>query len=92
MGFQYVEFLVFAFRHRAGNNQGGTGIVDQYTIHLIHHREMQFALHHFGGGMHHIIAEIIETKFVVGTVSNIGQIGLATGFGIRLVFIDTIYR
>ena len=50
---------------------GWSRIINQHTIYLIHHRKMMFTLHHFLWRMHHVIAEVIKTKFIIGTVSNI---------------------
>ena len=39
----------------------------------------------------HIITQIIETEFIVGTKSNICHIRTTTSFRVRLMLIDTIY-
>ena len=85
-----MELLFISFRYRTRNDQWGTCIIDQYTIHLIHHGKMMFALHHFIFGMHHVITEVIKTKFVVGTIGDIAEICFTTFFTIRLMLIDTI--
>jgi hypothetical protein len=41
--------------------------------------------------MHHIITEVIESKFVIGAIGNIGIIGFSALFAVGLVFINTIY-
>src|ERR1700761_8399272 len=41
--------------------------------------------------MDHVITEIIETKFVIGTVGDVRQISLAAGFAVGFVFVDTIH-
>ena len=39
----------------------------------------------------HVVTQVVETEFVVGTESNIGHISPATSFRVRLMLIDTVY-
>ncbi len=40
----------------------------------------------------HIVTQVVETEFIVRTECNIGVICITTGFGVRLVLVDTIHR
>ena len=53
---------------------------------------MMLALHHFIRAMHHIIPQVIKTKFIIGAISDVRIIGFAAGIRIGLMFINTIYR
>ena len=74
-----MELLLLTTGHRAGNNKWCTRIIYQHTIHLIHHCKVVFALHHLIRVVHHIITQVVETEFVVGSVGDISEIGFATG-------------
>ena len=90
--FQIEELLgIIAVPNGSADDQRGTGVIDQYAIHLIHHGEMVLALYHFLRTVYHVIAEIIETEFVVGTVNNIGIVGIAPGIAVGFVFVDAIH-
>ena len=49
------------------------------------------ALHQIFGGVRHIVAEVVETKFVVSSIGNICIVSTAAGFGVRLVVVNTIH-
>ena len=87
-----MVLLIVTLRHRARNDQRRPRIINQYTVHFIHHRIMVFTLHHLVGRMHHVIAEIVKTEFIVRTVRDVSQVSLPAGFAVRLVLVDTIYR
>ena len=89
--FVFIEELIFAFWHRTTDNQRSTCIINQDRVHLIHNSVVVSALHeiHRTGG--HIVAEVVETKLVVGTERDIARIGTTTLVGVRFVFVNTIY-
>ena len=76
--------------NRATNDQWRSGIINQYTVHFIHHGKMMFALYHFIRAVHHIIPQVIKAKFVVGAVGNIGVIGRPAGISVGFVLINTV--
>ena len=88
----FVEHLIVPFRYRTGNNQRRTGIVDQHRVNLIHNRIIVFTLYQILGMNRHVIAQIIETEFVIRTESNIRHISLTAFRRIRLMLINTIHR
>ena len=51
---------------------------------------MVLALHDLLDAPHHIIAQIIETKLVIGTIGDIGPVGTHTLGAVRPVLVDTI--
>src|SRR5258708_25597140 len=85
-----MVLLVVPFWNRTGNDQWSTGIIDQYAIHLIHHRIVVLALYHLFRGMHHVVAQIVKTKFVIGAICDISQISLAAGFGVWRPFVESL--
>ena len=66
---------------RAGNDQRRPGLVDEDVIDLIDDGEVKFALDHFLDTEIHIVAQIVETEFVIGAVGNVAGIG-GLAFGI----------
>ena len=47
-------------------------------------------LHEVGGRHGHVVAEVVETKLVVGTKGDIGLVGAAALLAVGLVLVDTI--
>ena len=60
----------------AGNNQRGSGFVDQNGVHLVHNGKAVASLHLILFIQGHIVPQIIEAQLVVGAVCNIGGVGL----------------
>ena len=73
MRYQQVYFLVQRGRifGLPGNNQRRPRFIDQDRIDLIDDRKIQAAHDALALGRDHVIAQIIETEFVVGTVRNV---------------------
>ena len=67
---------------RAGDDQRGAGLVDQDRIHLIDDGEVVAALHEVLAAERHVVAQVVETEFVVGAVGDVGPVGETT-FGGR---------
>ena len=61
-----------------GDDEGGTSLVDQDGVHLVHDGEVVLALHQLVGVDGHIVAEIVKAHLVVGTVGYVSQICLLT--------------
>ena len=61
----------------AGDDQGGTRFVDQDIIDLVDDREIQAALDLLLAGNNHVVAQIVEPKFIVGSVGDVCCIGFA---------------
>ncbi len=40
----------------------------------------------------HVIAQVVESEFVVGTVGDVGIVCLSPGFGIGLMLVNTVHR
>jgi hypothetical protein len=57
------------------NDQRCSCIIDQNRIDLVDNREIVFALYEIFGRMCHVVAQVIETEFVVGSVGDVGVIG-----------------
>jgi hypothetical protein len=74
---ELLKFMNIATWHRTTDDKRCTRIVDEYRVHLIHHRKMVLALNKFAWRMRHVVAQVIETKLVVGAIRNIGLVGLA---------------
>ena len=59
-------------------DQWRTSIINQHRVHLIHNSEVMTALHEVHWARSHIIAQVVKTKLIVGTKSDIACIRTAT--------------
>src|SRR5690606_24323643 len=59
----------------SGDDQRCTGFVDQDGVNFVDNRVGQTALAAILGAVFHIVAQVVKTKFVVGTVGNVSLIG-----------------
>ena len=84
--------LNISLRNRTGNNQRGTGIVNQHGVDLIDNRVMMLALYQIFRVNRHVIPQIVETEFIIRSESNICLISLPSLRGIRLRLVNTINR
>ena len=58
-----------------GDDQRGTGFVDQDGVHLVHDGEGVTALDHFMLVNGHVVAQVVKAKLVVGAVGDVSVIG-----------------
>ena len=58
----------------AGDDQWGPGLVNEHGIDLIHNGEHMAALDLILRGHRHVVAQVVETKLVVGAVSDIAGV------------------
>ena len=65
---------------RPGDDQRRARFVDQDRIDLIDNREIERALRHLAAFVLHVVAQVVETEFVVGAVGDIGAVGVTLGF------------
>ena len=59
----------------AGNNQRRACFIDQDRVDFIDDGVGQLALHPFCRGIDHVVAQVVKTELVVGSVGDIGRIG-----------------
>src|SRR5690606_18970798 len=59
----------------SGDDQRCTGFVDQDGVNFVDNRVGQTARAAILGAVFHIVAQVVKTKFVVGTVGNVSLIG-----------------
>src|ERR1700681_4843023 len=77
LGNNLVNFGVFVgglFRW-PGNNQGRTRFVNKDGVHFVDDGEVMTALDAIGEVIFHVVAKIVETKFIVRAVGNVRVIG-----------------
>ena len=65
---------------RAGDDQRGARLVNQYRVHLVDDGEVQVALELVGQREGHVVAQVVEAEFVVGAVDDVGLVGAALLF------------
>ncbi len=68
---QLSEQLVIAFWHRTGDDKRCTCIIDQHRVHLIDNGIVVCPLNQVIGRNCHIVTQVVETKFVVRSVSDV---------------------
>ena len=73
-----VIHLVFTLWYWTTDNQWCTSIINQHRVYLIHNSEVMTALHEIHWARSHIIAQVVKTKLIVGTKSDIACIRTAT--------------
>ena len=88
--FVLIEHLILTTRHRTGDNQRRTGIIDQDGVHLIDDREVMTTLNEIQRADRHVITQVVKTELIVRTKGNIAGIGLTTLIGIGFIAVNTI--
>ena len=83
----FVELIV-AFGYGTGDDQRRSGVVDQYRVDLIDDGVVVFALYEVFGRRGHVVAQVVETVFVVRTEGDIGHVSLTAGVGVGLRIVD----
>ena len=58
-----------------GDDQGGTGLVDEDGVHLVHNGESVAPLHELSLVDGHVVPQVIEAKLVVGAVGDVRVVG-----------------
>ena len=69
----------------AGDDQGGSGLVDEDGVHLVHNHKVVAALHHVALVERHIVAQIIKAKLIIGAVGDVRRVGLPPFLGFQIV-------
>ncbi len=72
--FGKLVVLIRGLHVRRGDNQRRTRFINQNTVDFIDDGVVQVALHQLLGGLHHVIAQIVESEFIVGAVGNVSSI------------------
>ena len=62
---------------RTGDDERGAGFIDEHRVHLIHQRVVERTLYALLRRECHVVAQVVETEFVVGTVGDVGSVGIA---------------
>ena len=68
-----------------GNNQRGTGLINQNGVHLVHDGKGMTPLHHLAFVNRHIVPQIVKAHLVIGTVGNIRSISGFPVAGLHIV-------
>jgi len=88
---KHFEQLLVTFGHRTGNNQRRTCIVNQDRVDLIDNGIIMLTLYQVFGAYCHIVTQIIEAEFVIGTKCNVCHISTAAGFRVGLMLVNAIH-
>ena len=60
----------------AGDDQRGTGLVDEDGVHLVHDGKIMAPLHQLLGVDGHVVTQVVKAKLVVGAVGDVGGVGI----------------
>ena len=71
-----VVVLLGGFLRGAGDDQGGSGLIDQDRVHLIHDGVKELPLDTVLQGELHVVPQVVEAELVVGPVGDVGGVGL----------------
>src|ERR1700680_1708202 len=87
LGNDAIDLGVFVGGFFAGarNNQRGAGFIDQNGVDFVHDGEVVAALAPVAQIELHVVAEIVEAKLVVGTISNVGGVGFTALLIVKIV-------
>ena len=80
--------LVGGLFGRPGNNQRGARFVDEDGVDFVDDGEVVAALHTVGQVVLHIVAQVVEAKFVVGAVGDVRAVGGAALLVVEVVHDD----
>ena len=72
-----VAFWIFGSWRR--NDQRSSSFVDQNRVNFVDNRKIQFSLAKQLNFVHHVVAQIIETEFVVRSISDVRRISFFSG-------------
>ena len=79
IGLEVVEHLVVTLRHRTGDDERRTGIVDKHRVNLIDYGiVMLVTLHEVFGLCGHVVTQVVEAELVVGAECDVCLICFAT--------------
>ena len=56
------------------NNQRRARFVNQDAVHFVHHGEVELALDFVVDVVHHVVAQVVKAKFVVGAVGDVAAV------------------
>ena len=76
---------VSRFFARTGDDERSTRFVNQDTVNFVDNAIVQFTLYHLVNINYHIVTQVVEPKFIVGTVGYVCHISSATFMGIHIV-------
>ena len=80
-----LRVLVGRFLACAADDQRRTRLVDQDRVHLVHDAEVVSALHAVLHVELHVVAQIVEAEFVVGSVGDVAAVG-----GLALIVVQVV--
>src|SRR5262249_5807797 len=91
LGNDFVDAVVLVGRFFgwAGNDERSTRFVDQDGVHFVHDGELMPALYAVSYVVLHVVAQVVETVFVVGAVGDVRAVGSAPLVVVEIVHDDT---
>ena len=60
------------------DDQWGTRLIDKDRVDLIHYRKIEFTLYPFCCRERHVVAQVVKSKLVIGSIDDVTGIGLLT--------------
>ena len=59
---------------RAGNDQGGPGLINKDAVYFVYYDIVKFPLDHVLQRVFHVVSEVVKSKLIVGAIGHIGPI------------------
>src|SRR3989338_4086296 len=87
--FKGAVIFVRGFLGRPRDDKGGARLVNEDAVHLINDGVMMPALGHVLLLNHHIVAQVIESEFIIGSVGNITGVRFLAASGVHVVLDNT---
>ncbi len=83
--------VVGGLLHRTGDDERGTGVIDEDGVHLVHDGVVVLPLHEVRHPRGHVVTQVVEAELVVRTEGDVAVIGALALVGIGLVLVDAVH-
>ena len=74
--FYLLEYLILTVFNRTADNQRGPRLVNENAVHLIDDGKLKSPLDKIAEFKLHVVPEIVEPEFIVGSVGNVAAVRL----------------
>ena len=87
----HILLVVLSLGHRTGDDQRGTGIIDEHGVHLIDNGIVMLPLDEVCHVHCHIVTKVVETELVVRTESDVAVVRSLARVAVRLVLVNAVH-
>ena len=90
VGKELLEELVITLGYRTGDDERRTSIVDKDGVHFVNDGVVVATLHEVFGAGRHVVAQVVEPKFIVRPEGDVCVVGGTALRSIGAVLVDTV--